>query len=408
MANIEESQMINETMTLDSISDIEEWDGNIVVSPLKAPFPYYGNKSNWAKEVWKRFGAPDLYIEPFFGSGAILFANPNPAKREIVYETNGYICNFFRAIQFDYEELAWWADYPTVHQDLTARHKWLVKWGAENGKRLSEDPEYYDVKAAGFWVWGISLWIGSGFCMGNTIDGIPMMSTSPSGGRGVSAQRTTLPSDKIPLVTGLGINKMRTSLNTESVSDKRPHISSGQGVSKQKVKNLIYDSIPFSHGGQGVNKQRQSLGTSTERGKRLLPWFAALHDRLQNVIVINRHWSYKSLSPTQLSDTKTSSRKMNRCIFLDPPYPMKQRISNVYASDAEGTSDDVATEAYNWSIDHGHKYRIAYCSHEGDFPVPDGWEVLHKELRGVRRADKARDQIMFSPTCLKPPIEDEA
>ena len=399
--------MINETSVLESVENIEDWDGSIVLSPLKAPYVYYGGKGNWAKDVWQRFGKPDVYLEPFF-SEVVLFYTPILILQveKLFTKQTGYICNFLRAIQNDYEEVAWWADYPTVHQDLTARHKWLVKWGAEHGERLSEDPEWYDVKSAGWWCWGINLYVGSGWCMNETlVNGLPAMSSTPSGGRGISKQRTNLPSDKIPLVTGVGTNKLRVNVEPQ-VSDKRPHVTSGQGVSKQRVNIPTSDSIPHVRGGQGTNKQRTILDASSERGERLLPWFRALHDRLQKVIVINRAWNYNSFSPTQLSDVKSDTKKRNRCIFLDPPYPMKQRISNVYASDIEGTSDDVAVQAYNWSINHGHKYRIAYCSHEGDFPVPEGWEVLHKELRGVKRADKARDQIMFSPTCLKPPTEE--
>ena len=131
---------------------------------LSAPFPYYGGKSRWADDVWHRFGKPDVYSEPFAGSLAVLLACPNPARSEIVCDTNGFICNFWRAVSADPESVAEAADYPTIHQDLAARHIWLRKWGDENAHRLQEDPRYFDVEAAGWWVWGISMWIGSGWC----------------------------------------------------------------------------------------------------------------------------------------------------------------------------------------------------------------------------------------------------
>jgi hypothetical protein len=47
--------------------------------------------------------------------------------------------------------------------DLHARHRWLVHQRADV-ERLLDDPEWYDAKTAGWWVWGISQWIGSGWC----------------------------------------------------------------------------------------------------------------------------------------------------------------------------------------------------------------------------------------------------
>ena len=44
--------------------------------PLKAPFPYFGGKSRVADIVWSRFGDVRNYVEPFFGSGAVLLARP--------------------------------------------------------------------------------------------------------------------------------------------------------------------------------------------------------------------------------------------------------------------------------------------------------------------------------------------
>ena len=125
-----------------------------------APFPYYGGKSRRADEIWLRLGAARTYIEPFAGSLAVLLANPCPAEREIVCDTDGLLCNFWRALRADPEGVAEYAEYPAIHQDLTARHRWLREWAEQNANRLSEDPEYCDPKAAGWWVWGISIWTG--------------------------------------------------------------------------------------------------------------------------------------------------------------------------------------------------------------------------------------------------------
>ena len=178
---------------------------NSIPTPLSAPFPYYGGKSRWSGEIWARFGRADVYAEPFAGSLAVLLANPSPAPREVVCDKDGLICNFWRSLKADPEATAHWADYPTIHQDLTARHKWLRRWGREHASQLVEDAEYFDAKAAGWWVWGISLWIGGGWCSEQKADWtqIPKNSDSSGGGRGVSAQRATIP-DKRPIVKGGG------------------------------------------------------------------------------------------------------------------------------------------------------------------------------------------------------------
>jgi DNA adenine methylase len=49
---------------------------------LKAPFPYFGGKSRVAAEVWRRFGDVPNYVEPFFGSGAVLLARPTEPRTE--------------------------------------------------------------------------------------------------------------------------------------------------------------------------------------------------------------------------------------------------------------------------------------------------------------------------------------
>ena len=163
---------------------------------LKAPFPYYGGKSRWAATILGRLGTDiQVYVEPFAGSLAVLLASDVHA-REVVCDTNGHICNFWRAIAADPETVAYWADYPTIHQDLTARHRWLIQWGRDNSDMLSNDPEWFDAKAAGWWVWGISSWIGGQWCLDRGDKAvsyqIPKFLPNP-GGAGVQVQRLHTP-----------------------------------------------------------------------------------------------------------------------------------------------------------------------------------------------------------------------
>lgn len=151
---------------------VEDWnasedrDGGVSVSGLVAPFPWFGGKASVAGEVWARFGNVANYVEAFGGSLAVLLARPTPPQTETVNDLDGMLVNFFRAVRGEPEKVAWYADYPQTQADVTARHIWLVTGRESLTARLMGDPEWYDAKAAGWWVYGISCWIGGGWCSG--------------------------------------------------------------------------------------------------------------------------------------------------------------------------------------------------------------------------------------------------
>lgn len=136
-------------------------------APISAPFPWMGGKSRVAADVWRRFGTVANYVEPFFGSGAVLLGRPDPSGPETVNDADGYVANFWRAVAADPEAVAHEADWPVNENDLTARHIWLVQRREALVAQLEGDPAYYDARIAGWWVWGINCWIGSGFCSGD-------------------------------------------------------------------------------------------------------------------------------------------------------------------------------------------------------------------------------------------------
>ena len=292
---------------------------------MKAPFPYFGGKIRWAPEIWKRFGSPDVYVEPFAGSIAVLLANPVPAGREIVSDTEGMICNFWRAVTSDPDKVSDYSLWPTVHQDLTARHKWLREWKRNNSWRFSEDPDYYDAKVAGWYAWGMSQWIGRGFMVAEW--------------------------DQIPYSGG--------------------SLGGGQGVQLQTKFSLSIDAR-----------------------------FADLARRMERVIVLNRDWS-SCVTPSMLMDNKVNRgmEPLNRCVFLDPPYCADDR-QVVYGSDFRGTSEDDAVSSWEWALQHGDRYRIAYCCREGDFDVPDDWHVITRDFGNTyNRSRSKRESVLFSPAC---------
>ena len=133
---------------------------------LQAPFPWFGGKSQVAHIVWERFGNVPNYVEPFFGSGAVLLNRPHEPGCETINDADGFVANFWRAVQADPEQVARYADWPVNENDLHARHAWLVQRRDTLTRKLEGDPDFYDAKIAGWWCWGLCCWIGGGWCSG--------------------------------------------------------------------------------------------------------------------------------------------------------------------------------------------------------------------------------------------------
>ena len=320
---------------------------------LTAPMPWYGGKRHWAGEIWQRFGDPRTYAEFFGGSLSVMFARPGGAgPRELATDTNGYAVNFYRAVRADWRAVTEHAVWPTFHTDLTARHAWLLARRAALNESLLADPEWSDAKAAGWWVWGASSWIGGEWCAGPESAQVP----STTYGKGVSAQRV---STKVPAVN---------------------HKSGGRGVSAQRA-------------GAGA-------GTRDAHLERVGAHLRAIADRLHGVVLLNRPW--RSLTSRSMLGDTASHPSTSVAVLVDPPYLTGPRHAKLYASDHGEDPDAPARESYAWAVEHGERYRVAYCCHAGDFPVPDGWTALEKSFRGVHDGARkgARDQVMFSPACL--------
>ena len=134
---------------------------------LLAPFPWFGGKRKVAPEVWARLGDVVNFVEPFFGSGAVMLNRPRGfTGNETVNDLDGFVANFWRSIKLRSEETAEHADQPVNENDLHARHVWLVQRIESLRAQLEGDPDWCDPQIAGYWVWGVSCWIAGGFCSG--------------------------------------------------------------------------------------------------------------------------------------------------------------------------------------------------------------------------------------------------
>ena len=327
---------------------------------LKAPFPYFGGKSMIADKVWKALGQPDHYMEPFFGSGAVLLNRHDydeSKHTETVCDADGFISNVWRAIQYDPQGTAKVCDWPVNHADLIARKARLIREENYLLENLCKDDKWFDTELAGYWIWAAGCWIGSGM-------------TSPN-------------DTSRPHLTGKG--------QGVHVVGKRPALAN-KGIGVHAV-----GQIPsLGSKGMGIHK--------TNRG--IYDWFDRLSARLRRVRVVCGDWSRICGGDWQAGYWKTVG------MFFDPPYSVDDRAS-VYHKE----SLDVARDVVTWSIPRGEResYRIVIAGYSDEHPelVEAGWRteawkaaggygnvarLSDSKARG--KANRHREMLYYSPYCL--------
>lgn len=328
---------------------------------LKAPFPYFGGKSKIASVVWQALGADvKNYVEPFFGSGAVLLNRPGgPGHTETVNDADGLLSNAWRAMQAAPDAVADAADWPVNEADLHARHYWLVQNRGWITEQLMGDPAWYDIKAAGWWVWGTCAWIGGGWCVGK--------------GPWVS-------------VDGVLVDKR-----------KLPHLGAGMGITRK---------LPHLGAGRGINRQIPHLGDAgmgMTRSEYIREMFAAVSARLRDTRVACGDFE------RVLSSSVTTRHGMTG-VFLDPPYDAGN--TDPYGV---GSTKGVAGRALAWATANGNDplLRIVLAGYSGEHDSLEalGWKVhawkanggYAVKAGGSGQANAASERLWLSPGCL--PIE---
>jgi DNA adenine methylase len=71
---------------------------------MKPPLTYYGGKQKLAKTINQLIPEHRIYVEPFFGGGAVFFAK-NPSLLEVINDTNGELMNFYKVMKTKFTRL---------------------------------------------------------------------------------------------------------------------------------------------------------------------------------------------------------------------------------------------------------------------------------------------------------------
>ena len=340
------------------------------MSKLQAPFPYFGGKSKIAGVVWQLLGDVSNYVEPFGGSLAVLLARPawHRGYLETVNDKDGFLVNFWRAVQAAPDEVARWATWPVSEADLTARHWWLITEGRRRIANLEADPFLCDAQVAGWWVWGMCCWIGGGWCAG---DG--------------------------PWVVQDG--KLVKSEGEGGVNRKKPHLGRPVGIHKQ-LPSLAHPQGVLREVGSSASQavvRGCALVEEPDKQAGLVEWMRALAARLARVRICCGDWS-RVVTRGALAHGSTVG------IFLDPPYSPDLRADGVYSHDEEGLSARVR----EWAIEHGRdpRLRIVLCGYEGEHDMPDSWQEIawragaaYKTHHGDLTRNRFKERLWASPAC---------
>lgn len=352
----------------------------------KTPWPWFGGKSDAAPAVWAALGDCSHYVEPFAGSLAVLLRRPHPCNRtyysETVNDLDGLLVNAWRAMQAAPEEMADAASWPVAEADLHARHIALVQWRARGAaQRLMADPEYYDAKMAGWWAWGQSSWIGSGWCSG-------------TGPWTIGPDGVLFKQGKAPREPGVNV--------------KRPHLGNGgQGVNRPQTRE------------PGVDDGSREFHPMTM--PELRRWFQFLSARLRHVRILNGDWrrAVTSGASKTLPVRMKGGASAYAGIFLDPPYG-DVRCDKLYADD----SLTVAAEVREWCLANGQdpKLRIVlagFLEEHGELES-QGWRAVEWYRSGFLKGGMAntskkagavqqhKERLWLSPACLGAIVAEES
>lgn len=318
---------------------------------MKSPYPYFGGKSTIMAQAYQRLGDTINFVDAFLGSNASVLSRPGwdwqagqwadgKTRIETINDADCYVTNFWRAITHDPGQVAHWADHPVNEADLHARHRWLVE--NENFiERMKSEPDYYDSKVAGWWVWGISCWIGGGWC--------------------------------------------------KELENKRPHLRS-QGMGVHRV-GLSQQRPHLGDAGRGVHTGN------------LYTYFNALATRLRRVRVCCGDWSrvlgptpteHNGLTAIILDPPYGERAGRGKDIYAVDSLTVADEV-RTWAIE-NGDNPKLRIALFGYEDEHGEvmpdTWEILAWKAQGGY----------SNQNGTPNDNKTKERVWFSPYCLKPMI----
>jgi hypothetical protein len=210
---------------------------------------------------------------------------------------------------------------------------------------MLSDPDHFDARIAGWWVWGLCQWIGSGWCS-------PLSAHHKrrpwlgKGGRG--GHRAPHPSRQLPNVDGRG----------------------GKGLAATTAPDLI-------------------------------EYFRELAARLRRVRVACGDWT-RVLGDSVLTGNGVTG------VVLDPPYAAELRVKDLYTCDDGAISREVAAWAAEHGNDPKLRIALCGYEGEHTLPagwvcVP--WKAkggYGSQSEDGENPNASLERVWFSPHCLEP------
>ena len=275
------------------------------------------------------------------------------------------VANFWRALQHEPEAVAEHADNPVNEADQHARHLWLCSQD-EFRERMKTDPDFYDSKIAGWWVWGQCIWIGSGWCAEQR----PHLGDA---GTGVAYATATSPRER----------------------GERACIASYL-TSGTRARAYIEATSPRERG-----DGRIASDLTSGRARPITAYMRELAERLRSVRVCCGDWA-------RVCGPSVTVKHGITGVFLDPPYADEaERTSDLYSQDSGNVAHAVREWALRWAKIPAPESR--YAATKGSTPCRNpgnafrGRRAAATAHRGTNAArdNSARERIWFSPHCLR-------
>jgi hypothetical protein len=201
---------------------------------------------------------------------------------------------------------------------------------------LRDDPLWFDAKIAGWWVWGISCWIGGGWC------------------------------------TGSQKQKVKPRADPAGVNRQKPRVNHPQGIHA--------GCRPMAEGVGGIHRS-QDWGD----------YFKTLQRLLREVIVCCGSWRLVTTNAVLAADRGPVG------VLLDPPY--KRFGTGCYDRyHSELVSTQVREWAIKKGNDD--RLRIVLCGYEEEHQLPDTWSVYrwdHDKGMNKGHKNKGKERVWCSP-----------